>query len=293
MWMEVVRLYPYTRWPTECFETNLRRLFVRRVRRITDEALKPMLSSLLALKIQESMDATANRNKELRWLGVAVRLLAERQPEEVRLRCVSAVPDLELRGGTKAAVSALKKGAMNEHERTAITNAMTKRSGVFRDSKAKILVDTKAGCEDLKQDVARVEAEWQVRPRVQNRGALEPQIDKKRLVGDAELARTPWSVDGSAPDLERLYRWCLVGGPPPGAVAVKEDKSLKSIPGSSKACALLAKPPRIGSIGPIGALGSDDLLRRCIEVFVERWREGSVDVENYLVHKIRSSRPNL
>lgn len=291
MYYRVIQLYPFTQWPAQAFHANVKRLLVRRVRRVTDAALEPMLKALHQVKADERTNHAETRNKELEWCAVAYRLVLERADGHARRRCLSKMPNLEEpRQSTAVLRRLLDTGAeMSEQERVTLSNMYCKRSAVFKRPKEKMQQKPKAGAKMLAEVVEKVEEQTGAKARVQNVWSIKLGCD---LAGDAELKRVPWSIDQSTPNIKTLYEWCLDGGgvavpDVPLQVAKKAKKEdLLSFPGSSKAVALQKNVPKPEDLGLLGSLMTSRVVKKCVKTFLQRWRESSVDVETDLVNKM-------
>lgn len=251
IYTRLATMFKYTCWPDASIKKNMKLLIAHMLRRsITGPVVAPMLKKISDTKKASQTDRMEARNRELHFLKLAIETLfiiakedskgTSKKTVDIAERLLTKLPDnIYPRDGTKSLIFLLEQissGGPIKDQFTRVLqialNIFTKRSACFKPIKEKLaetigkeklantvatdnVTDLLAEYEKIKSDLTNRAKISDTTPdiHVQNSKA----IDSKNGVlikADAELKRTPWSVNGNEYDpleFEKDLKWVLNG----------------------------------------------------------------------------------
>jgi hypothetical protein len=251
VWSRIVKLYPYTCWPMEVLQKNLKLLEVRLVRkRLIENATEPMRKSLVEVAKKTLTDNREIRDKQLAFLRIAVEVIkhistpdmSHETKKKIVTRLLEYRPDVDKSRGfgiVSGYLDLIIKGdSIGEDQQQYVlqtcADIFAKRSAILKKAKNVILEKTDAAnipsvvklSEQVIQKHNTLKEEFQTDTvRLQNIDNITqvhdaaikqesvPKDLRNKLAGDAERIRTPWSVTGNDTDDEssKTLNYVLTG----------------------------------------------------------------------------------
>ncbi|KAJ3125177.1 hypothetical protein HK098_000551 [Nowakowskiella sp. JEL0407] len=171
IYSRVARAFPYTAWPPEKFNRNVKLLITRTIRKfLTDPVTQPMRNSVNELDKAKAKDSVEMQNKRLKGAYIITEVVREyvkagEIDESVLARLISKAYDGSISGYTRGyermmdMLRGLQKGPDAEEKkfrmnklRRLCCSSFCKRSGFFKDVKIEIAVLVKKYLKDESEE---------------------------------------------------------------------------------------------------------------------------------------------
>lgn len=254
IYVRMTKLFPYTCWDPSNIMKNIKTLIIRTIRkRIVNKTIEPMLKEIQKLNAQTQMDNIEARNRELKFLKLAIEVLChirnigdqnDSAVTAIAVRLLEQVPEMNAKSGTEQIIAFFKHvsagtvdwNRLDSTMQTAL-NIFTKRSAAFQKFKKEMAKVVESGNDkkmsryidtytQFKESLRQKYQSGYVK--VQNEKAINSK-DVNSLKSDAEINRTPWSITNEAIDEhyhENILNMVITGN---HASASQEDEKSSSV----------------------------------------------------------------